>query len=131
MVKRVLVTGAGGFIGHHLVKFLSRKGYWVRGVDIKENEFEECCANEFKLMDLREWNACKLATDGIDEVYNRIASYEYLEKNRNRDVLKHITSMVEEKAKRGEIQSVSISCEAFDIIQETDINHTLRTIHHN
>ncbi len=38
---RVLVTGAGGFIGHHLVSFLRAKGYWVRGVDIKVPEFSE------------------------------------------------------------------------------------------
>src|ERR1043165_7719190 len=36
---RVLVTGAGGFIGHHLVGFLKRKGYWVRGVDLEYPEF--------------------------------------------------------------------------------------------
>ena len=36
---RVLVTGAGGFIGHHLVTYLSKKGYWVRGVDIKYPEY--------------------------------------------------------------------------------------------
>jgi nucleoside-diphosphate-sugar epimerase len=34
-VKRVLVTGAGGFIGHHLVSYLKERGYWVRGVDLK------------------------------------------------------------------------------------------------
>ena len=32
---RILVTGAGGFIGHHLVKRLKADGHWVRGVDIK------------------------------------------------------------------------------------------------
>ena len=37
--KRILVTGAGGFIGHHLVTFLKQQGYWVRGVDIKAPEF--------------------------------------------------------------------------------------------
>ena len=37
---RVLVTGAGGFIGHHLTKYLIERGYWVRGVDIKEPEYE-------------------------------------------------------------------------------------------
>ena len=36
---KVLVTGAGGFIGHHLVTFLKKKPYWVRGVDIKMAQF--------------------------------------------------------------------------------------------
>ena len=40
MAKRVLVTGAGGFIGHLLVNYLKEKGYWVRAVDIKVPEYE-------------------------------------------------------------------------------------------
>ena len=36
---KVLVTGAGGFIGHHLVTFLKARGYWVRGVDLKAPEY--------------------------------------------------------------------------------------------
>lgn len=71
--KRVLVTGAGGFIGHHLVKALKADGYWVRGVDIKSPEFEPSCADEFELLDLREWDNCALITRGIDEVYNLAA----------------------------------------------------------
>ena len=67
--KRVLVTGAGGFIGHHLVAFLKQKGYWVRGVDIKEPEFAPTEANEFALLDLRRWQNCLKATQDIDEVY--------------------------------------------------------------
>ena len=46
---RVLVTGAGGFIGHHLVSFLKQKGYWVRGVDIKVPEYSRVDADEFEL----------------------------------------------------------------------------------
>ena len=71
MTKRtkVLVTGAGGFIGHHLVSFLKRKGYWVRGVDIKYPEFIEAEADEFLLLDLRQWDNCLRATDGIEQVY--------------------------------------------------------------
>src|SRR3954465_9796699 len=66
---RVLVTGAGGFIGHHLVTFLKREGYWVRGVDIKEPEFSANDADEFELLDMRRWENCLKATRGIDEVY--------------------------------------------------------------
>jgi GDP-D-mannose 3', 5'-epimerase len=66
---RVLVTGAGGFIGHHLVTYLREQGYWVRGVDIKSPEYNATDANEFLHLDLRRWENCLEATDGIDEVY--------------------------------------------------------------
>ncbi len=66
---KVLVTGAGGFIGSHLVEYLIERGYWVRGVDIKLPEFGETAANEFELLDLRRWDNCLQATRGIDEVY--------------------------------------------------------------
>lgn len=66
---KILVTGAGGFIGHHLVTFLKNKGYWVRGVDIKLPEFTEVDADEFLLLDLRYWENCLEATKGVDEVY--------------------------------------------------------------
>lgn len=66
---RVLVTGAGGFIGHHLVTYLRKRGYWVRGVDIKLPEFEATNANEFELLDLRRWDNCLIATRNVDEVY--------------------------------------------------------------
>jgi nucleoside-diphosphate-sugar epimerase len=71
---RVLVTGAGGFIGHHLTRFLAHKGYWVRGVDIKQPEFESTFAHEFRLLDLRVWENCLEATRGIDEVYGLAAN---------------------------------------------------------
>jgi GDP-D-mannose 3',5'-epimerase len=70
---RVLVTGAGGFIGHHLVTFLRKKDYWVRGVDIKYPEYSEVDADEFELLDLRRWDNCLQATRGIDEVYGLAA----------------------------------------------------------
>lgn len=66
---RVLVTGAGGFIGHHLVTFLKQKGYWVRGVDIKYPEFSGTDADEFQLLDLRYLENCIEATKDTDEVY--------------------------------------------------------------
>lgn len=69
MQKRVLVTGAGGFIGGHLVTFLKGKGYWVRGADIKLPEFGTSHADEFSLLDLRRWENCLAATLGVDDVY--------------------------------------------------------------
>ena len=73
MATRVLVTGAGGFIGHHLVKYLVNKGYWVRGVDIKGPEYELSPSHEFELLDLRRFDNCLIATRGIDEVYHLAA----------------------------------------------------------
>jgi nucleoside-diphosphate-sugar epimerase len=66
---KVLVTGAGGFIGHHLVTSLKRQGYWVRGVDIKYPEFSTTDADEFELLDMRRWDNCLQATRNVDEVY--------------------------------------------------------------
>jgi nucleoside-diphosphate-sugar epimerase len=66
---KVLVTGAGGFIGHHLVTFLKNRGYWVRGVDIKLPEYSTTDADEFELLDLRRWDNCLQATRDVDEVY--------------------------------------------------------------
>lgn len=70
---RVLVTGAGGFIGHHLVNRLKEEGYWVRGVDLKEPEFEPTAADEFQLLDLRHWNNALQAANRIDQVYSLAA----------------------------------------------------------
>lgn len=67
--RRVLVTGAGGFIGHHLVTRLKQEGYWVRGVDIKYPEYTDVDADEFEILDLRRWDNCLQATRGVDEVY--------------------------------------------------------------
>jgi nucleoside-diphosphate-sugar epimerase len=73
-VSRILVTGAGGFIGHHLVRKLKRDGAWVRGVDLKYPEFEATAADEFEILDLRRWSDCLRATrGGIDQVYNLAA----------------------------------------------------------
>lgn len=67
--KRVLVTGAGGFIGSHLVTYLKERGYWVRGVDLKYPEFGKTTADEFEILDLRRWDNCLQATRGVDHVY--------------------------------------------------------------
>ncbi len=72
-MKRILVTGAGGFIGHHLVAYLKAQKYWVRGVDIKEPEYEKTAADEFQLLDLRRWENCLQATREVNEIYNLAA----------------------------------------------------------
>lgn len=76
-MKTAVVCGAGGFIGHHLVKRLKKEGYWVRGVDIKRPEFSKTSADEFRLLDLREEKNCakavSLANGVVDEVYQLAA----------------------------------------------------------
>jgi GDP-D-mannose 3', 5'-epimerase len=66
---RVVVTGAGGFIDHHLVGHLKRHGYWVRGVDVKYPEYAETEADEFLLLDLRERTNAVEAIAGMQHVY--------------------------------------------------------------
>ena len=68
-MERVLVTGAGGFIGHHLVTFLKEHGYWVRGVDLKYPEFTDVSTDDFRILDLRRWENCLEATEDVDHVY--------------------------------------------------------------
>lgn len=58
-MKSAIVLGAGGFIGSHMVARLKRDGYYVVGVDLKENEFEKSLANEFIIGDLRHYDLCK------------------------------------------------------------------------
>ncbi|MEO5857548.1 MAG: NAD-dependent epimerase/dehydratase family protein [Pyrinomonadaceae bacterium] len=67
--KKVLVTGAGGFIGSHLTAYLKKKGYWVRGVDLKVPEFDESVADEFEILDLRLRDDALAAVEGVEEVY--------------------------------------------------------------
>ncbi len=73
-LKTALVCGAGGFIGGHLVKRLKREGYWVRGVDLKDHEFEKTAADDFVIRDLRDPVVCKNVLDQpFDEVYQLAA----------------------------------------------------------
>lgn len=73
---RAVVTGAGGFIGHHLVKYLKNKHYWVIGIDIKKPEFEPTFADEFIVADLRNYKDCFHAVfwEYINEVYHLAAN---------------------------------------------------------
>lgn len=70
--KTVLVCGAGGFIGHHLVKRYKQEGYWVRGVDIKNPQFEPTAADEFLLLDLRCPSSTKQALDLKERTFDEV-----------------------------------------------------------
>lgn len=72
-MKKVLVCGAGGFIGGHLVKRLKQEGFWVRGVDLKHHEYTQLPADEFIIGDLRDVQVCKEVLKDIDEVYQLAA----------------------------------------------------------
>jgi len=72
-MTHALVTGAGGFIGHHLVSYLVEKGHRVRGADLKRPAFEPTRADEFLEVDLRERTACDRAVEGVEEVYHLAA----------------------------------------------------------
>jgi len=66
---RILVTGAGGFIGSHLVRYLKERGYWVRGVDLKEPEWSPSAADEFYQLDLRTYVNALVSMLDIEQVY--------------------------------------------------------------
>ncbi len=72
-MKKALVCGAGGFIGGHLVNRLKNEGYWVRGVDLKENEYGNKHADEFIIGDLTDPRVAEEVVQGIDEVYQLAA----------------------------------------------------------
>ena len=73
MKTNVLVTGAGGFIGHHLVRYLAERGYRVRAVDIKPPDYEPTAAHDFEVLDLRREDNCLRATGGVEEIYSLAA----------------------------------------------------------
>jgi GDP-D-mannose 3',5'-epimerase len=75
-MRRACVTGAGGFIGYHLVEFLKKKGYYVVGVDVKHPEFSRSAADKFILRDLRNRESALsayIANGPFDEVYGLAA----------------------------------------------------------
>jgi GDP-D-mannose 3',5'-epimerase len=73
VLKRVLLCGAGGFIGSHLARRLKEDGMWVRGVDLKRPDFSPTAADEFVVGDLRDPRLVDDLVIGIDEVYQLAA----------------------------------------------------------
>lgn len=72
--KKILVAGAGGFIGHHLVRRLKADGHWVRGVDLKQPEYGKTHADEFVVGDLRDPRVCDSVLSGdIQDLYQLAA----------------------------------------------------------
>src|SRR4051794_11007163 len=69
MTKTALVCGAGGFIGGHLVKRLKKEGFWVRGVDVKRNEYSDGTADEFVVGDL---NDPRLVAEVLDRPFDHL-----------------------------------------------------------
>jgi nucleoside-diphosphate-sugar epimerase len=73
-MKKILVCGAGGFIGSHLVEKLKEQGHYIIGADLHHPLYNKTLADEFYIMDLREQtNVRKLVTDDIDEIYQLAA----------------------------------------------------------
>ena len=73
-MKKALVCGAGGFIGGHLVKRLKKEGFWVRGADLKKNEYSDGTSDEFILGDLTDPGFVANVLDfSFDEVYQLAA----------------------------------------------------------
>jgi nucleoside-diphosphate-sugar epimerase len=71
--RKALVAGAGGFIGHHMVGYLKSLGYQVRAADLHLPAYEPSRADEFEVVDLREWENCLKVTRDVDEVYQLAA----------------------------------------------------------
>lgn len=73
-IRKILVCGAGGFIGSHLVRRLKEEGYWVRGVDLKYPEFSKTASDEFIIGDLRDQRVVEKVVDApFNEVYQLAA----------------------------------------------------------
>ncbi|PIR87270.1 MAG: NAD-dependent dehydratase [Candidatus Harrisonbacteria bacterium CG10_big_fil_rev_8_21_14_0_10_49_15] len=117
-MEKVLVCGAGGFIGHHLMRYLKEKGYWVRGADIKLPEFSSPDeADEFLQIDLRDMENCLKATEGIDKVYQLAADMggmQYIA-NTHADVMRNsglINLNIAEACKVNKVKRVFFSSSA-------------------
>lgn len=72
----VLVTGAGGFIGGHLVKRLKAEGHYVVAADIKAPRWGDSPADKAywdRDGDCRDLPTARRLVDGVDDVYHLAA----------------------------------------------------------
>ncbi|MEO8710475.1 MAG: NAD-dependent epimerase/dehydratase family protein [Parafilimonas sp.] len=120
MQKKALVLGAGGFIGGHLVNRLKADGFWVRGVDLKENEYGNGNADEFIIGDLRDPKlTASVITDDMDEIYQLAADMGgagFVFTGENDAAIMHNSALINlnvlEEAKRKKIKKIFYSSSA-------------------
>jgi nucleoside-diphosphate-sugar epimerase len=73
-MKKIVVLGAGGFIGSHLVKRLKKEGHFVIGADLKHPDFSETVADVFLIGDLRDYGFVnQVIENDADELYQLAA----------------------------------------------------------
>jgi nucleoside-diphosphate-sugar epimerase len=131
-MKKVLVCGAGGFIGSHLVKRLKKEGYFVRGVDLKYPEFSKTEADEFIKGDLRNLSIVDVCVSGVDEVYQLAADMggaDYIFTGENDSDVMHNSAMINlnivDSMKRHGVKKVFYSSSACmypeDVQMEIDV----------
>jgi nucleoside-diphosphate-sugar epimerase len=134
-MKKALVCGAGGFIGHHLVGYLKNLGYWVKGVDLKYPEYSpKDEADEFVIGDLRDANVWNNILDkDFDEVYQLAADmggagFVFTGEN-DADIMHNSASInlnclyfLKEKKFKGRVFYSSSAC-VYPEYKQTDINN--------
>jgi GDP-D-mannose 3', 5'-epimerase len=128
-MRKVLVTGAGGFIGHHLVKDLVRRGHEVIAVDRKFPEFEESAASRFVLQDLREpsaeWESLFLGVDDVYALAADMGGMGFISRN-HADIMRDNTRIdintleAARKAKIGRLLYTSSACVYPEHLQEAE-----------
>lgn len=119
-MKKAIVYGAGGFIGGHLVNRLKQEQYWVKGVDLKENEFIKNNADEFIIADLRSPASVEnTITEDIDEIYQLAADMGgagYIFTGDNDAAIMHNSAIINlnvlEEAKKKKIKKIFYSSSA-------------------
>ena len=120
MKGKTLVCGAGGFIGGHLVNRLKEEGYWVRGVDLKENEYGNGNADEFVIGDLRDPKVVEeVVTSDLHDVYQLAADMGgagFVFTGENDAAIMHNSALINlnvlEEAKRKKIKKIFYSSSA-------------------